>query len=124
LQRHGIPDTSISGRRVARELTMIERRDKPGMIVSDHGAEFACNATLVWSRTQPSTGTSSRRKKPTRNGFIESFNGRMRDELLNETLFFDLDDARTINRQLNRQAERFQEEIQTISDRLLPYRQC
>ena len=28
------------------------------------------------------------------NGFIESFNGRMRDELLNETLFFDLDDAR------------------------------
>jgi putative transposase len=28
------------------------------------------------------------------NGFIESFNGRMRDELLNETLFFDLDDVR------------------------------
>lgn len=28
------------------------------------------------------------------NGFVESFNGRMRDELLNETLFFDLDDAR------------------------------
>jgi putative transposase len=28
------------------------------------------------------------------NGFAESFNGRMRDELLNETLFFDLDDAR------------------------------
>jgi transposase InsO family protein len=32
--------------------------------------------------------------KPMQNGFIESFNGRMRDELLNETLFFDLDDAR------------------------------
>lgn len=32
---------------------------------------------------------------PMQNGFVESFNGRMRDELLNETLFFDLDDART-----------------------------
>lgn len=32
--------------------------------------------------------------KPMQNGFVESFNGRMRDELLNETLFFDLDDAR------------------------------
>ena len=31
--------------------------------------------------------------KPMQNGFVESFNGRMRDELLNETLFFDLDDA-------------------------------
>jgi transposase InsO family protein len=32
--------------------------------------------------------------KPMQNGFMESFNGRMRDEFLNETLFFDLDDAR------------------------------
>ncbi|WP_155251395.1 integrase core domain-containing protein, partial [Bradyrhizobium japonicum] len=32
--------------------------------------------------------------KPIQNAFVESFNGRMRDELLNETLFFDLDDAR------------------------------
>jgi hypothetical protein len=36
-----IPDTSISGRRVARELTtLMERRGKPGMIVSDNGTEF------------------------------------------------------------------------------------
>ena len=36
-----IPDTSISGRRVTRELTvLIERPGKPGMIVSDHGAEL------------------------------------------------------------------------------------
>ena len=40
-----IPDTSISGRRVARELTaLIERRGKPGMIVSDNGTEFTSNA--------------------------------------------------------------------------------
>lgn len=38
---HPIPDTSISGRRIARELTaLLERRGKPGMIVSDHGTEF------------------------------------------------------------------------------------
>jgi transposase InsO family protein len=45
-----IPDTSISGRRVARELTaLIERRGKPGIIVSDNGTEFTCNAMLTWS---------------------------------------------------------------------------
>ena len=58
-----IPDTSISGRRVARELTaIIARRGKPGMIVSDNGTEFTSNAMLAWARTRPSTGTSSRRE--------------------------------------------------------------
>jgi putative transposase len=45
-----IPDTSISGLRVARELTtLIERRGKPGMIVSDNGTEFTSNAMLAWA---------------------------------------------------------------------------
>lgn len=45
-----IPDTSISGRRVARELTtLIEGRGKPGMIVSDNGTELTSNAILAWS---------------------------------------------------------------------------
>ena len=44
-----IPDTSISGKRVARELsTLIRQRGKPGMIVSDHGTEFTSNAILSW----------------------------------------------------------------------------
>jgi putative transposase len=44
-----VPDTSISGKRVARELTtLIERRGKPGMIVSDHGTELTSNAILAW----------------------------------------------------------------------------
>ena len=48
-----IPDTSISGRRVARELTtLIERRGKPGMIVSDNGTEFTSNAMLSWCERQ------------------------------------------------------------------------
>src|SRR5712672_653770 len=44
-----VPDTSISGKRVARELTaLIHRRGKPGMIVSDNGTELTSNAILAW----------------------------------------------------------------------------
>ena len=91
-----IPDTSMSGRRVARELTaMIERRGKPGMIVSDNGTEFTCNAMLAWCKDNKIDWHFIAPGKPMQNGFIESFNGRMRDELLNETLFFNLDQARS-----------------------------
>lgn len=91
-----IPDTSISGRRVARELTaLIERRGKPGMIVSDHGTEFTSNAMLAWTHAHHITWHFIAPGKPMQNGFCESFNGRMRDELLNESLFFGLDHART-----------------------------
>jgi putative transposase len=92
----GIPDTSISGRRVARELTsLVHRRGKPGMIVSDHGTEFTSNAMLAWSQEHQITWHFIAPGKPMQNGFCESFNGRMRDELLNESLFFGLDHART-----------------------------
>src|SRR4029079_4473396 len=48
-----IPDTSISGKRVARELTtLISLRGKPGMIVSDNGTEFTSNAILGWAKDQ------------------------------------------------------------------------
>lgn len=90
-----IPDTSISGRRVARELTaIIAQRGKPGMIVSDHGTEFTCNAMLAWCTDMKVDWHFIAPGKPMQNGFAESFNGRMRDELLNESLFFDLDHAR------------------------------
>jgi putative transposase len=91
-----IPDTSISGRRVARELTvLIERRGKPDMIVSDNGTEVTSNAMLAWAQEQRVTWHFIAPGKPMQNGFCESFNGRMRDELLNESLFFGLDHART-----------------------------
>ena len=91
-----IPDTSISGRRVARELTtLIEQRGKPGMIVSDNGTEFTSNAMLAWAEEHNITWHFIAPGKPMQNGFCESFNGRMRDELLNESLFFGLDHART-----------------------------
>ena len=91
-----IPDTSISGRRVARELTtLIERRGKPGMIVSDNGTELTSNAILTWSKNHKVEWHYIAPGKPMQNGYVESFNGRMRDELLNESLFFGLDHARS-----------------------------
>jgi transposase InsO family protein len=91
-----IPDPSISGRRVARELTeLIARRAKPVMIVSHHGTEFTSNAILAWSKDHQVEWHFIAPSKPMQNGFCESFNGQMRDELLNETLFFGLAHART-----------------------------
>ena len=90
-----IPDTSISGRRVARELTdLIAWRGKPGLIVSDNGTEFTSNAMFAWAREHKVAWHFIAPGKPMQNGFCESFNGRMRDELLNESLFLGLDHAR------------------------------
>ena len=73
-----IPDTSISGRRVARKLTtLIERRGKPGMIVSDNGTELTSNAILAWSRDHKVEWHYIAQGKPMQNGYVESFNGRM-----------------------------------------------
>ena len=92
-----IPDTSISGRRVARELTaLIGRRGKPAMIVSDNGTEFTSNAILGWAKDHRVEWHYIAPGKPMQNGTIESFNGRMRDELLNESLFIDLGQARQL----------------------------
>jgi transposase InsO family protein len=88
-------DTSTSGVRIARELTtLIEKRGKPKMIVSDHGTELTSNAILGWTKDHGVEWHYIAPGKPMQNGYIESFNGRMRDELLNETLFLDLDQAR------------------------------
>ena len=92
-----IPDTSISGKRVARELTaLVRERGKPGMVVSDNGTEFTSNAILGWTKEQAVEWHYIAPGRPMQNGYIESFNGRMRDELLNESLFLDLDQARQL----------------------------
>ncbi|HKJ60407.1 MAG TPA: IS3 family transposase [Hyphomicrobiales bacterium] len=92
-----IPDTSISGRRIARELTaLIDARGKPQMIVSDNGTEFTSNAILGWAKDHRIEWHYIAPGKPMQNGYIESFNGRMRDELLNESLFLNLDQARQL----------------------------
>ncbi|WP_443026204.1 IS3 family transposase [Sphingomonas sp. CCH20-B6] len=92
-----VVDTSISGRRVVRELgDLIARRGAPKMIVSDNGTELTSNAVLAWSGDVGVEWHYIAPGKPTQNGFVESFNGRMRDELLNETLFFTIGQARSI----------------------------
>jgi transposase InsO family protein len=90
-------DTSISGKRVVRELgDLIAERGAPRMIVSDNGTELTSNAVLAWSGDVGVEWHYIAPGKPTQNGFVESFNGRMRDELLNETLFFTVRQARSI----------------------------
>ncbi|WP_373461816.1 IS3 family transposase [Sphingomonas sp. SORGH_AS_0879] len=92
-----VVDTSISGRRVVRELAdLIAERGRPKMIVSDNGTELTSNAVLAWSGDARIEWHYIAPGKPTQNGFVESFNGRMRDELLNETLFFTIGQARSI----------------------------
>ena len=90
-----VPDTSISGKRVVRELTeLIAQRGRPGMIVSDNGTELTSNAVLVWCGEAGIEWHDTMPGKPPQNAFVESFNGRMRDELLNETLFMSMGHAR------------------------------
>ncbi len=94
-----IPDTSISGRRVARELTdIIAWRGKPGLIVSDNGTELTSLAILRWTQERPVEWHYIAPGKPQQNGYVESFNGRLRDECLNETLFVSLGHARSVLR--------------------------
>jgi len=90
-----VADTSISGARVVRELSAImARRGRPGMVVSDNGTEFTSNAVLSWASAMKIDWHYIAPGKPIQNAFAESFNGRMRDELLNESLFFGLGHAR------------------------------
>ena len=90
-----VVDTSISGKRVVRELAdLVAERGRPGMIVSDNGTELTSNAVLSWSGETKVEWHYIAPGRPMQNGFVESFNGRMRDELLNETLFTSLAHAR------------------------------
>jgi transposase InsO family protein len=75
---------------------IIARRGKPEMIVSDHGTEFTSNAMLAWTQSAKVAWHFIAPGKPMQNGICEAFNGRMRDELLNETIFYDLDHARSV----------------------------
>ena len=92
-----IADTSLSGVRVARELDAIMAwRGKPPAIVSDNGTELTSNAILGWAESHKVEWHYIAPGKPMQNGFVESFNGRLRDECLNEHLFPNLKEARQI----------------------------
>jgi putative transposase len=88
-----IADTSPPGLRVERELELIiARRGRPAMCVYDNGTGLTgwrcCAGRIDWHYIAP--------RKLTQNAFVESFNGRLCDELLNETLFTSLPQARAV----------------------------
>ena len=78
-----VADTSISGIRVARELDrLLAERGKPKTIVSDNGTELTSNAILQWADDHKVNWHYIAPGKPVQNAFVESFIGRLRDELL------------------------------------------
>ena len=92
-----VPDTSLPGVRVARELdAIIARRGKPETCVSDNGTELTSMAILKWSQERSVEWHYIAPGKPQQNAFAESFIGRLRDECLNEVLFTSLAGARAV----------------------------
>ena len=90
-------DTSINGVRVSRVLSEIAQIEGlPEIIIMDNGPEFISNALDAWAYQRGVKLTFIRPGKPVENAYIESFNGRFRDECLNENWFMSLDHARRI----------------------------
>jgi putative transposase len=89
------PDTSLPGARVVRVLEGLKRQGrKPEVIVIDNGPEFVSQVVDQWAYENGVQLHFITPGRPMENGYIESFNGKFRDECLNENWFFDLADAR------------------------------
>lgn len=90
-------DTSLGGRRVVGLLEKLgEQRGLPEIITVDNGPEFAGKALDEWAYRRGIKLSFIRPGKPIENAFIESFNGRLRDECLNTNWFLSLKHARTV----------------------------
>ena len=88
-------DTSLGGQRVVRVLEQLkQRRGLPRQIRSDNGPEFVSRAVDQWAYEQGLHWHTIQPGRPMENGYVESFNGRFRDECLNENWFIDLAHAR------------------------------
>ncbi|MGH9551093.1 MAG: IS3 family transposase [Terriglobales bacterium] len=88
-------DTSLGGVRVVRVLEDLkQRRGLPRQIRSDNGPEFVSRVVDQWAYEQRLQWHTIQPGRPMENGYVESFNGRFRDECLNENWFSDLADAR------------------------------
>lgn len=89
-------DTSLPGLRVTRLLDRLAvSRGLPELIVVDNGPEFAGKALDSWAYQRGVRLHFIRPGKPVENAYIESFNGKFRDECLNEHWFVDLEDAKS-----------------------------
>ena len=89
------PDTAISGAYVARILERVKHeRGLPKVIRSDNGKEFSGRAMAIWAHENNVALRFIEPGKPNQNAYVESFNGRLRDECLNENWFTSLAHAR------------------------------
>jgi len=88
-------DTDLSGEKVVAALDkIVTSRGAPKSITVDNGTEFASKAMDHWAYLNGVHLDFIRPGRPVENGYIESFNGRLRDECLNVEVFFSLADAR------------------------------
>jgi transposase InsO family protein len=91
------PDTAISGAYVTRILDRIKgERGLPKVIRSDNGREFCGRAMATWAHENGVSLRFIEPGKPNQNAYVESFNGRLRDECLNEHWFTSLAHARVV----------------------------
>ena len=90
-------NVSLTGRSVVDALEAVSaRRPLPRAITVDHGTEFTSNALDEWAYRRGVTLDFIRPGKPVENAFIESFNGRLRDECLNVYSFVDVAHAQQL----------------------------
>jgi putative transposase len=90
-------DFSLTGKRVVEVLERLKvNYGLPKMIKVDNGSEFISKALDEWAHRNNVKLDFSRPGKPTDNAFIESFNGRLRQECLNQNWFTSLEDAKQI----------------------------
>lgn len=90
-------DHSISGQYVTRVLEQVARfRGYPQAVRTDNGPEFTSRAFLAWTQARGIRHVLIEPGKPMQNAYIESFNGRLRDECLNEHWFPNLLQARAV----------------------------
>ncbi len=89
------PDRSQTGDKVVVQMKrLVLLRGAPESITTDNGGEFAGRPMEAWAYQNGVTLDPIRPGKPVENGYIESFNGRLRDECLNGEIFFGVTDAR------------------------------
>lgn len=92
-----IPDRAIGGEQLTRILDRLWfDRGLPCVIRTDNGKEFCGRAMLSWAHQRGVQLRQIQPGKPNQNAYIESFNGRLRDERLNEHCFVSLEHAKTI----------------------------
>ena len=92
-----VADRSLTGVKVAAALSrVLQRRPAPQAITVDNGGEFVSRAMDAWAYAHDVRLDFIRPGKPVENAFIESFNGRLRDECLNSHVFASVAEAQVV----------------------------